>query len=357
MAETETGEEKTEKPTGKRRGKARSEGQVARSTEVSSVAVLLAGLSAIYMFASFLYDRISDFMHNHFSLIASPYMNDVDFIKFGRDVIQDFILTVAPVMGVIFLVAFLINAIQVGGIKVSWKAIKPKLSKMNPISGLKRVFISPQSLVELLKSVAKIIIVAWIAYITIKGEINGMLSVGDMEVRSIILYLLSVMFKIFIRVCLAMIFLAILDFSFKKWKHEEQLKMTKQEVKDERKQSDGDPQVKARIKRVQREMAMRRMMGDVPKADVIVTNPVHLAVALSYDSDSMKSPTVLAKGAGKIAERIKLIAKEHQIPIVENKELARSIYKMVEIGGEIPSILFQAVAEVLAYVYRLKGKV
>jgi len=356
-AETETGEEKTEAPTGKRRSKAREEGQVAKSVEVGTVAVLLSGLAALYIFGSFLYGRFEYFLRDSFKIWANPSFTDADFLAFTKRYIEDYLITLLPIFALILAVTFIVQAIQVGGIKVTWKALAPKLSAFNPISGLKRLLFSLRSLVELGKSLAKLIIVGWVAYTIISGETDFLINLGDMEVRSIILYILSVMFRIFLWVSIVMIFIAIIDFSYQKYEHEKNLKMTKQEIKDESKQTEGDPQVKSRIKSLQREMAMRRMMENVPKADVVVTNPVHLAIALGYDNFSMSAPTVLAKGAGLVAENIKKRAREHEIPIVENKELARNLYSMVDLGSEIPTTLYQAVAEVLAYVYRLKGKV
>ncbi|KPA13420.1 flagellar biosynthesis protein, protein export component FlhB [Candidatus Magnetomorum sp. HK-1] len=356
-AETETGEEKTEAPTGKRRGKAREEGQVAKSVEVGSVAVLLSGLASLYIFGTYLYGRLEYFIHDAFGIWANPTFTDADFLSFAKRYIEDYIITLLPIFLLIMSVTFIVQATQVGGIKFAWKTLKPKLSAFNPLSGLKRILFSPQSLVELSKSVAKLVVVGWIAYVIIRDEMSFLINLGDMEIRSIFMYILSVMFRIFLSVSLVMIFIAVLDYAYRVYEHEKNLKMTKQEIKDENKQSEGDPQVKQRIKAVQREMAMRRMMEEVPKADVVVTNPIHLAIALKYENFSMSAPKVLAKGAGLVAENIKKRAKEHDIPIVENKELARNLFSLVEIGSEIPTTLYQAVAEVLAYVYRLKGKV
>jgi len=356
-AETETGEEKTEEPTGKRRSKAREEGQVAKSVEIGNVAVLTAGLIAMSVFGTYLFGRIEYFIHDAFGIWANPAFTDADFLAFAKRYIEDYIITLLPFFLLIVTVTFIVQAIQVGGVKVTWKALQPSLSKFNPISGLKRLLFSLRSLVELLKSVAKLMIVGWVAFVIIRGEIPYLMNLGDMEIQAIFLYILSVMFRIFLWVIIVMLFIAILDFAYQMYEHEKNLKMTKQEVKDESKQSEGDPQVKSRIKSLQREMAMRRMMEDVPKADVVVTNPVHLAIALGYDNMTMSAPKVLAKGAGMVAENIKKRAREHDIPVVENKDLARNLYSMVEIGSEIPTTLYQAVAEVLAYVYRLKGKV
>jgi len=356
-AETETGEEKTEEPTGKRRGEARDEGQVAKSVEVGNVAVLLSGLASLYIFGTYLYGRLEYFIHDAFKVWSDPSFTDADFLALTKRYIEDYIITLLPVFLLIVMVTFIVQAIQVGGVKVTWKALQPKLSKFNPISGLKQLLFSVRSLVELFKSIAKLTLVAWIAFLVIRSEMPYLINLGDMEINSIFLYILSVMFKIFLWTSMLMILIAIIDYSYQMYEHEKNLKMTKQEIKDENKQSEGDPQVKSRIKGLQKEMAMRRMMEDVPKADVVVTNPVHLAIALGYDNVAMNAPTVLAKGAGQVAENIKKKAKEHDIPVVENVELARNLYRMVELGSEIPTTLYQAVAEVLAYVYRLKGKV
>ncbi|MCK4788040.1 MAG: EscU/YscU/HrcU family type III secretion system export apparatus switch protein, partial [Desulfobacteraceae bacterium] len=261
---------------------------------------------------------------------------------------------VAPVMAAGVIVAALSNFLQVG-VMFTLEPVIPKFSKISPLKGLGRLF-SKQSFMELFKSVAKLAIVGVIAYWTVKGEMDRFLDLGGMGVAAIALYILKVILKIFLRVCVVMVFLAVLDYAFQKWQFEQQLKMTKHEVKEEFKRSEGDPLIKSRIRRIQLEMARRRMMQEVPKADVVVTNPVRLALAIRYDRAVMNAPEVVAKGSELVAERIKALAKKHDIPIVENKGLAQDLYRMVEIGSEIPSALFQAVAEVLAYVYRLKGK-
>jgi flagellar biosynthetic protein FlhB len=217
--------------------------------------------------------------------------------------------------------------------------------------------VSRQSLMELFKSMAKLVIVGGIAYLTIRGEMDGIRELGRMEVASIAIFILKVILKIFFRVCIVMIFLAAMDYAFQKWQFEQQLKMTKQEIKEEYKHTEGDPLIKSRIRKVQMEVARRRMMQEVPEADVVVTNPVHLAVAIKYDRAKMSAPHVIAKGAEFVAEKIKALAREHNVPVVENKELARSLYRSAEVGDEVPMDFYQAVAEVLAYVYKIKGKV
>jgi flagellar biosynthetic protein FlhB len=347
-------QEKTEQATPRKRSEARKKGQVGKSSEIPSVAVLLAGLSTLYLFGAYMYSHIKSLMQDTFSMVAVPNQGLAEFLVLGNIVIERFIVMVLPVMIAVFVTAILSNVLQIG-FMLSWETVTPKLSKISPIKGIQKLF-SKKTIMELFKSLAKLALVGVIAYVTVKGEMDRLPSLADREVQAILLYVLKVAFKIFIRVSMAMIFLALLDFWFQKWQFEQQLKMTKQEVKEEFKRTEGDPLVKSRIKRIQYEIAKRRMMQEVPKADVVVTNPVHLAIALQYDTAEMSAPTVLAKGAGEVAERIKTLAREHHISIVENRELAQNLYKMVEIGNEIPSILYQAVAEVLAYVYRIKGR-
>ena len=232
--------------------------------------------------------------------------------------------------------------------------MRPKLNKLNPISGMKK-FVSLKALVELVKSIFKVLLVGGIAYGVIRTETVKFPGLMQQEVGDILIFIGKLSFKVFFFVCLALIILAVLDYIYQRWQYEEDLKMTKQQVKDERKQQEGDPKVKSRIRKVQLEMASRRMMEAVPEADVVITNPVHLAVALQFDAAKMIAPVVVAKGAGHLAERIKEIARNHQVPIVEDKPLAQALHKMVEIGEYIPVELYRTVAEVLAYVYRLKG--
>ena len=352
MAE-ESFEEKTEQPTPKKRRELKEKGEVAKSRELPSVAVLLSALMVLSFFGSYMYSHIQIIMKSAFSL---PTMNDLnvsEFVKYAQDIISRFIMLLLPLFGAIFITAIVSNIMQIGFI-VSGESIKPKFSKIDPIKGVGRMF-SKQALMEFFKSLLKLIIVGSIAFVTVKAEMKNFYLLGDMETNSIFIYILKIFFKIFIRCSMAMIVLVIIDYIFQKWEFENRIKMTKQEVKDEFKKSEGDPLIKSRIRSIQMEMARKRMMQAVPDADVVITNPTHLAVALKYDSLTMKAPKVLAKGPGKIAERIRKMATEHDIPIMENKELARNLYAAVEVGQEIPAALYQAVAEILAYIYRLKS--
>jgi len=346
-------QEKTEKATPKKREESRKKGEVAKSRELPSVAVLLTGLFTLTLLGGYIYHHIQMNMEKVFTHL---FINEISVpvaVQFTKQMIFDFFLTLLPFLGAVTLAAVLSNVLQVG-FMLSSESIKPKLSKINPIKGLGRLF-SKHALMEFIKSLLKLTIVSIIAYLTIKGEMKNTVLYGDMELNGIISHTLYTTFKIFLKCCLAMIILAVLDYAFQRWEFENRIKMSKQEVKDEFKRTEGDPLVKSRIRSIQMEMARRRMMQDVPKADVVITNPTHIAVALKYDGLTMGAPKLLAKGAGNIAEKIKSIAKEHDIPVVENKEVARNIFQLVEIGKEIPVLLYQAVAQILAFIYKLKN--
>jgi len=261
---------------------------------------------------------------------------------------------VFPLFLAALFVSLLVNYLQVGFV-LSAESVQPKFSKIDPIQGFGRLF-SIRSLVELVKNIFKIAIVGFAVYIIMRGEAERFVLLVDQSVWGILLYICGVSFKIILSVCLVLIVLAALDYAYQKWEFEKELRMTKQEIKDESKQSEGDPLIKARIRRLQREAARKRMMANVPKADVVITNPTHLAVALLYDQEKMSAPTVVAKGADFIAQNIKDIARKHHVPIVNNKPLAQVLYRKVDVDEIIPANLYRAVAEVLAFVYGMKMK-
>jgi flagellar biosynthetic protein FlhB len=242
------------------------------------------------------------------------------------------------------------------GFHITTKVLLPKANRISPASGLKRLF-SANGLVESLKSLGKILLVGWIAYTTIRPEIPLFPLLCNRPLMGALSYSAFIAFKLVIRVWVALVLLAFLDYLFQRWNFERELRMTKQEVKEEAKETEGDPHVKARVRSVQMNMARRRMMQEVLSADVVITNPDHVAVALRYDRQNEMAPLVVAKGAGALCERIKQIAREHSVPVVEKPPLARLLYKQVELGREIPIEVYRVVAEILSYVYRLKGKV
>ncbi|MGD9279665.1 MAG: flagellar biosynthesis protein FlhB [Desulfobacterales bacterium] len=348
------GQERTEKATAKRREEARRKGQVAQSREIPSVLILMTAMGVFYFAGSWMFWNIAELIGGVFERLDTLQFEAVsDVSAFSAEIFQKaFLILIAFFLPV--LIAGMAGNIGQIGLEFHGEPMRPKLSKLNPISGMKK-FVSLKALVELLKSIFKILLVGGIAYGVIRTETVKFPGLMQQEVGDILIFIGRLSFKVFFFVCLALIILAVFDYVYQRWQYEQDLKMTKQQVKDERKQQEGDPKVKSRIRKVQLEMASRRMMEAVPEADVVITNPIHLAVALQFDATKMIAPAVVAKGAGHLAERIKDIARNHQVPVVEDKPLAQALHKMVEIGEYIPVELYRTVAEVLAYVYRLKG--
>ena len=349
-----SGQERTEKATPKRRQQARRKGQVAISREIPSVLILMTAMGFFYFAGSWMFWNISEVIGGIFEQLDTLRIDTTpDLSVFASTMFKKVFLILVPFFLPVLIAALAGNISQIG-FEMHSEGMRPKLSKFNPIAGMKKL-VSLKSLVELVKSIFKIVIIGSIGYGVIRKEMIKFPSLMQQEVGEILVFVGMVAFKIFFFVCLALIILSALDYIYQRWQFEENMKMTKQEVKDERKQSEGDPKIKGRIRKMQMEMAARRMMEAVPDADVVITNPVHLAVALKFKAEQMVAPTVIAKGAGEVAQRIKEIARESQVPIVEDKPLAQALHKMVEIGEFIPAELYRAVAEVLAYVYRLKG--
>ncbi|MFC1886708.1 flagellar biosynthesis protein FlhB [Thermodesulfobacteriota bacterium] len=345
-------QEKTEPATPKRRSEARKKGQVAVSKEVPSVIILFSALSVLFFTGSWMFWGLRGFMRNIFQNLSSMNLQANSSHQFLTGVFEQIVSILAPVMVAVVIAGLAGNILQVGFL-FTGETFVPKFSKLNPIKGMKR-FVSIRSLVELLKSLLKLLLVGVIAFLMIRKELENIPGLMQMGTGEILSFICGVSIRICFYTCLVLIILAALDFAFQRWRFEKDLKMSKQEVKDELKQREGDPKIKARIRRVQIEMARRRMMEAVPDATVVITNPTHLAVALKFDVKKMLAPVVVAKGAGLIAQRIKEIAQKNNVVVVEHKPLAQALYKAVEIGALIPMELYQAVAEILAYVYRLK---
>ena len=349
-----TGQERTERATPKRKQEARNKGQVAQSREVSSVMILMVSTAFFYFGGSWMFWNLSEIVAEVYQNIDSLRFNDISEASvFSVEILYKLLTVLLPILIPILIAGIFANAIQVG-FQISSKAMSPKFSKLNPISGIKR-FVSIKASVELGKSILKILLIGSIVYVLVKSDMKAFPSLIHQEVGQILTFIARTSLKICFFVCLAMLVLAVLDYIYQRWQYEKDLKMTKQEVKDEQRQTYGDPKVKARIRGVQMEMARRRMMDAVPEADVVITNPTRLAIALKFDPKDMIAPRVLAKGAGFVAQRIRGIAEQNLVPLVEEKSLAQGLYKLVEIGDYIPAELYRAVAEVLAYVYRLKG--
>ena len=345
--------DKTEQPTDKKRRDARNKGQVARSQELNAAAVLLMGFFMLRLLWENIYGNLAEYMTYIYSnLYQSTSTESLMQLLIG--VMLLIVKTSLPVMIAIMFMGLGINLLQVG-LVVSTEKLEPKLDNLNPINGFGRIF-SKRSLVELIKSILKIIIIGFFIWLYVEEQIPYMPYFIYFDLGTSLAQIADIIFTLAFQIIAVIIVLAIADYAYQSWQMTQDLMMTKQEVKDEFKQTEGDPQIKGKIRQKQRQMAMMRMMQEVPKADVIVTNPTHLAVALMY-KQGMTAPVVLAKGQDIVAERIKEIAREHKIPILENKPLARALYEAVQVGDTVPRELYQAVAEVLAHVYRLKNKI
>ncbi len=354
MADEVSQDERTEQATPRKREQAREKGQVARSQELNSVAIIFFGVIALVIFASSIYTNLSNvFFYNIRMANMDLTINGV--YRLFLDNGAAFLRIISPILIFLGIVGILINLAQVGAL-ITFQPLAPKLDKLNIISGARRLF-STKTIIELFRDTIKITIIGYVAYLTLKSELKNYVPLVDQEVGQIMVFMARVALKICLRVSGALLVLAALDFVYQKFDFERRIRMTKQEIKEEYKLYEGDPLIKSRIRRIQRELARTRMLQDVPKADVVITNPTHLAVAIQYDPETMAAPKVVAKGERLIAEKIKEIAARAGVPIVENQPLARAIYEAVDIGMSIPAKLYRAVAEVLAYVYKLKGKI
>jgi len=346
--------DKTEQPTPKRLEDARKKGNVAKSMEINSAFILLGGTLTLFFISGYMFQNFSLFMRHVFSSLMTYQIAQDSIRSYAISLIAISLKLIAPLMLAILVIGILSNIGQVGFL-FTLEPVIPNPEKINPIKGFQRIF-SMRSVEELVKGILKIAIIGYVMYRVIKGHYHDYFLLMDQGTGQIISFMMKVIFQMAIWASLILVVLAAADFAFQKWNYLKDMRMTKQEVKEEMKEYEGDPQVKGRIRSLQREMARKRMMADVPKADVVITNPTHYAVALKYELEGMDAPRVLAKGSRKLALKIKEIARENGVPIVEDPPLARALFKSTEVGMEIPIDLFQSVAEVLAYIYRLKGK-
>ena len=346
------GDDKTEEPTAKKRADAKKKGQVGRSTDMNAAFVLLMGFFIIKLLWENIYQKIAAYTTYVFSHLNQP-IDTENIIRIFIGIIELLAQTALPVMIAILAIGLAINFFQVG-LNFNTEAIGFKLDKLNPINGFGRIF-SKRSLMELVKSLMKIAIIGFFLYDFLIDHLMEMPQFIYFDLPTSLAQISDIIFKMAFEVIGVIMIVGFMDYAYQKWQTTQDLKMSKQEVKDEMKQSEGDPQIKGKIKQKQRQMAMSRMMQEVPKADVIVTNPTHFAVALKYEK-GMVAPQIVAKGQDLVARRIKEIANENRVPIVENKPLARALYASTQVGDMVPAELYQAVAEVLAYVYRLKQR-
>ncbi|WP_028694526.1 flagellar biosynthesis protein FlhB [Pseudomonas cremoricolorata] len=353
MAESESGQDKTEEPTEKKKRDAREKGETARSKELNTVAVTLGGAIALLVFGGFLAQTLMEVMRMSFTLSREVVVDERSMGIFLLSAGKMAIWATQPVLVVLFVVSF-VAPIALGGFLFSGSLLQPKFSRMNPLSGIKRMF-SMHALTELLKAIAKFVVILLVAVVVLSNDRQALLDIANEPLEQAIIHSVQVVGWSALWMAAGLLLIAAVDVPFQLWQSHKKLKMTKQEVRDEYKDSEGKPEVKQRIRQLQREMSQRRMMAAVPDADVIITNPTHYAVALKYDPEKgSAAPLLLAKGTDFIALKIREIAVEHKVQILESPALARAIYHSTEIEQEIPAGLYLAVAQVLAYVFQIR---
>ncbi len=352
MAESESGQDKTEDPTEKRKKDSREKGEIARSKELNTVAVTLAGAGALLAFGGGLAETLMELMRINFSLSREVLIDERSMGIFLMASGKMALLATQPVL-LVLLLAAIIGPISLGGWLFAGGTLAPKFSRMNPLAGIKRMF-SMHALVELIKALAKFFVILIVALVVLASDRDDLLAIANEPIEQAIIHSVQVVGWSALWMAAGLLLIAAVDAPFQLWQSLKKLKMTKQEVRDEYKDSEGKPEVKQRIRQLQREMSQRRMMAAVPEADVIITNPTHYAVALKYDPEKGAAPLLLAKGTDFLALKIREIGQEHNIQLLESPALARSIYYSTELEQEIPAGLYLAVAQVLAYVYQIR---
>ncbi len=352
--ESPAGGERTEAPTSKRRNDFREKGQVAQSKEVQTAALFTLLLLFWTFYIPFFWEGLTRLLSSFFQSLADFNVTETSTLQLAYFIIKQTAVLIVPAFLMSLTIGILSSYLQIGWLFTT-KPLVPDFQKIDPIQGAKRIF-SKKAVVDLIKAIAKIILVGYLAYSTVFDNFNEALLLADSNAHSSLIFLGKTAALIFAKVCGALILIAFIDFLYVKWEMEEKMKMTKQEVKEEYKESEGDPHIKSQIRSIQMEMARKRMMSEVPEADVVITNPTHISVAIKYDAKEMDAPIILAKGADLVAMKIREIARENDVPIVENPPVARLLHKL-DLGDRIPEELFKAVAEILAHVYTIKGKV
>lgn len=352
MAENESSQERTEEPTPKRIRDARSEGQVARSRELNTTAVLLAGAAGALVFGISIAQAMQRVFQYNF-ILPREHLFDPAFLMIHLAAsVQEASFVLLPFFTLV-LFAALLGPVALGGFIFAGKALTPKLSRMDPVQGLKRIF-SVKGLMELFKALIKFVVIAFLSVVILGLLFRDLMSLGNQDVAQAVAYACWIVGWSFLALTAATILIAVVDVPFQLWDHRRKLRMTRQELKDEFKDTEGKPEVRSRVRQLQRELAQRRMMAEVPKADVVITNPEHYAVALRYDPESDHAPLLLAKGEDFLALKIREVANKHDVYVLEEPPLARAVWHSTEIGGEIPTGLYLAVAQVLAYVYQVR---
>ncbi len=346
---------KTEEPTGKRLAEAREKGNIPRSRELSSTVTLLTAIVSLYITGGFMLGILKKLYRDIYGGMGTYDVSMAGVQTLLVSVGTSALLALAPFFLIMFVAGITVNYAQ-GGVVFSLNKLEVSFDKISPMKGLERIF-NKDGIFEGVKSLVKIVMVGYVGFKILRDEVDSIMYLIDSDVPGILEYVSRLSFKIVLHVSGMMLVLAILDLVFVKWRFMENLKMTKQEVKDEHKNSEGDPQIKSKIRSLRMAQARRRLKKVIPTADVVITNPTHYAIALKYDRETMAAPIVLAKGVDFLAVRIKEIAKENRVMLVENRFLARELYAQSKEGEEIPEALYAAVAEVLAYVYSIKGKI
>ncbi len=355
--ENESGEEKTEDPTTKRKEKALEEGNVLKSTELNAAFVLTVSVFMLLLQGSNIFNSLKHLTEQLILNSSAVKLNSQNIIFYSREGFFEILSFMLPFVLVIAASAVIINILQ-SGWNYTTKPLKPKFEEVfgkifNPAKSLKKLLITTDTLVKLLRDLVKLLLIGWIGYLFIKDEIEGFIPLIDSSIGAIFSYTADVVFRLLVNLSMVVFLIAIIDFYYTKYKHKENLKMTKTEVKEERKQQDLSPEIKSKLAQKRFEIFMNAMRKEVPKADVVITNPIHVAVAIKYDSSKSRAPLVVAKGLRLVADKIKELANENNVPIVENPPLARSLYKHIEVGQEISEDYYKAIAEILAFVYRI----
>ncbi|MBX3394077.1 MAG: flagellar biosynthesis protein FlhB [Phycisphaerae bacterium] len=346
--------ERTEAPTPRRRQEAREKGQVAKSTDLSSAVLLLGAMLGLRMFGGNLFGSLMQVMRENLAEIDASAAVSLDIPRLVATTAVLMLSAGGPVLVTLVVVSLLSNLLQVGAVFTT-RPLVPQLERLNPLNGLGRLF-NVRTLVQLGMNLIKLLLVAFVAYTAIKGRMGDLLLALELEGWPQVALLSDVLYDVGIRLALVLLLVALFDFAWQRFKFERDLRMTKQEVKEELRRMDGDPIIKQRRRKMQLAAALQRIRKSVPTADVVVTNPTELAIAIKYDAETMTAPRVVAKGADYLAKKIREMAALHGIPIVERKPLAQALYKTVEVGQEVPEQFYKAIAEILAYVYKLSGK-
>lgn len=354
MAENQDGAEKSEEATSKKKEDTRKEGNVAKSIDLSSGVLLLASILILYYYTGYFFDNFQGLFKEMFQF--NDFTVDEESTIFLYMYSLKFIAKVSlPFLAFIFVIAAAINVFQVG-FYITGKAIQPKFNKLNFFTNFFKTFFNKRKVVDLLKNLFKVFILSAYAWYIVAGEMDTIVRMTDAELMDQMVYLGKLVFEIVLKIGILVFILGILDYMYQKWQHNQDIKMTKQEIKEEYKQMEGDPTVKNRIRQAQREAARKRMMEEVPNADVVITNPTHYAVAIRYDFDKDRAPKVVAKGQRLMALKIKELARKHGIKIHEDPPLARTLFNSVDIDEEIPENLYKALAQILMTIDKFKRR-